>query len=77
MASLNVLSGRRHTAWVFVVAFFSTPLAGPTFAQSCDFTTIDEIESLTGIDFLNVPEMSDTKEDAIEAFKASKLWPRK
>jgi endonuclease G len=39
--------------------------------------TIDEIEALTGIDFLcGVREDSAQKETAIEAFKANRMWPR-
>ena len=38
------------------------------------FSTIDEIEAVTGIDFL--AELDDPKERAVERFRAPRLWPR-
>ena len=50
----------------------------PTFQQAKPFlrnhlTNIDEIEELTGVDFLH--GLEDTKENAVENFTATELWP--
>jgi endonuclease G len=53
---------------------FVSTAPNPDYSET-KFSTIDEIERLTGYDFFS--ELPDAKEAALEAFRANELWERR